>query len=292
MMIEKYCERCGNKYQTDKKSFYMYCSNLCKSRDKFIKIEDKNGNKFDVWKFNYQKYPDFYLGLAKSNKLMNKCFMCGNEYKAFRMCCSKECSINMKKQTTFKTTGAEHNLSKGSKSRSNMEENLLKLYGVSNVYQRGDVKEKLKHTWYLKYGYDNPSKSEKIKSKKRREAEKNGFWIPKEGWSGKKIYDNNVHEITWSQMRNFAKLKFGDDIWDRIKESRNLPQKEWLTVDHKYSRNQGFLERIDPLIIGHICNIDILTFEENRNKWSECSIKLNELKSEIEEFNKNIRNEN
>ena len=289
MMIEKYCERCGIKYQTDKKSFFKYCSTLCRSRDKFIAIKDKHGNEFNVWKNNFQKYPDFYLSLSKINNTRNKCFICGVEYNSFRMCCSKECSSIMKKQTTFKTTGAEHNLSSGSKSRSNMEENLIQLYGVSNVYQRHDVKEKLKNTWYLKYGYDNPSKSENVKEKKRKEAEKNGFWIPREEWSERKIYEANVHEITWSQMRNFAKLKFGSDIWDRIKESRWLPQTEWLTVDHRYSRNQGFLEKMDPSIIGHICNIDILSFSENRNKWSTSSITIGELKAEIEEFNKNIR---
>jgi hypothetical protein len=178
-----------------------------------------------------------------------------------------------------------------SKSRSNMEENLTELHGVSNVYQRDDVKEKLKNTWYLKYGHDNPSKSENIKAKKRRKAERNGFWVPREEWTERKVYDTNVHEITWSQMRKFAELKFGSNIWDRIKESRKLHQTEWLTVDHRYSRNHGFLEKLDPGIIGHICNLEILTFSENRNKWSSCSITISELKEEIEKFNKNIRNE-
>ena len=289
MMIEKYCEKCGIKYKTDRKSFFKYCSTLCRSKDKFISIKDKSGNEYNIWKDNFEKYPDFYLSLYKKDKLKNKCFVCGNEYKAFRMCCSKECSLIMKKQTTFKTTGSEHNLSRMSKSRSNMEENLIQLHGVSNVYQRDDVKEKLKNTWYLKYGHDNPSKSENIKAKKRKEAERNGFWVPREEWPEKKVYDTNVHEITWSQMKKFAKLKFGSNIWDRIKESRKLHQTKWLTVDHRYSRNQGFLEKMDPSIIGHICNIDILTFSENRNKWSTSSITIGELKAEIEEFNKNIR---
>ena len=291
MMIEKYCERCGIKYQTDKKSFFKYCSTLCRSKDKFILIKDKGGDEFNIWKDNFEKYPDFYLPLYKRDRLKNKCFVCGNEYKAFRMCCSKECSAIMKKQTTFETTGSEHNLSRMSKSRSNMEENLTELHGVSNVYQRDDVKEKLKNTWYLKYGHDNPSKSENIKAKKRRKAERNGFWVPREEWTERKVYDTNVHEITWSQMRKFAELKFGSNIWDRIKESRKLHQTEWLTVDHRYSRNQGFLEKLDPGIIGHICNLEILTFSENRNKWSSCSITISELKEEIEKFNKNIRNE-
>jgi hypothetical protein len=290
-MIEKICSKCGSKYQSNIKSFFKYCSTLCRSKDKFIQIEDKNGDSFNVWKENFLKYPDFYSNLYKTDRLMNKCFICGNEYKSFRMCCSNECSGIMKKQTTFKTTGAEHNLSRESKSRSNMEENLIKLHGVRNVYQRFDVKERLKNTWNLKYGYDNPSKSEAIKIKKRKEAEKNGFWIPRGEWDERKVYETNVNAITWSQMKKFAELKFGDNIWNRIRESRKLSQTEWLTVDHKYSKVQGFLEKLDPSIIGHICNLDIMTFSENRNKWSSCSITIDELKIEIEKFNKNIRDE-
>jgi hypothetical protein len=291
-MIEKFCGTCGSKYETDKKSFFKYCSTLCRSRDKFITVENGTEKPFKVWKMNYQKYPDFYLSLNWKNRLNNKCFVCGKEYSAFRMCCGKDCSLEMKRQTTLDTTGSEHNLSRDSKSRSNMKENLMNLYGINNVYQRNDVKEKLKQTWSLKYGFDNPSKSEIIKGKKRKEAEKNGFWIPREKWSLRKIYEANVQEITWSQIKKFARLKFGDDIWDRIKESRKLPHSEWLTIDHRYSRSYGFLNNIGPDVIGHICNLDVLTFEENRNKWSECSITIEELKSEIEKFNRNIKNEN
>jgi hypothetical protein len=291
MMIENKCKRCGSKFQKIKKSFFEYCSNTCKSRDKFMTIRDKIGNEFKVWKVNFQKYPDFYLNLNSNNKLNNKCFICGKEYTAFRMCCSEKCSSNMKKETTFKTTGSEHNLSKESKSRLNMEENLTKLYGVSNVYQRDDVKNKLKETWKLKYGYDNPSKNKEIKEKKRKKLEKNGFWTPRESWPPRKVYEHNVYEITWSQMRKFAELKFGNDIWERIKKSRKLPQQEWLTVDHKFSRNRGFLENLDPSIIGHICNLEILTFKENRSKWSDCSISREELELEIKKFNSQIKNE-
>jgi hypothetical protein len=289
MIIEKFCERCGSKYETNKKSFFNYCSTLCKSKDKFITIENGTGKPFKVWKANYQKYPDFYSSLNWKNRMDNKCFVCGEEYKSFRMCCGKECSLVMKRQTTLNTTGSEHNLSRNSRSRSNMEENLMSLYGVNNVYQRDDVKEKLKQIWDLKYGFDNPSKYEKIKEKKRKEAERNGFWVPRDRWPVRKIYETNIQEITWSQMKKFARLKFGDDIWNRIKESRKLSHSEWLTIDHKYSKNRGFLENVRPEIIGNICNLDVITFKENRNKWSECSITIEELKLEIENFNKNIK---
>jgi hypothetical protein len=288
----KNCKNCGIEYSTNKESFSKYCSSLCKSRDRFVTIEDKEGKKFKVWKLNFQKYPGFYSSLCKKDRFENKCLICGKQYSAFRMCCSENCSIEMKKNTTFKTTGSEHNLAKESKARDNMYKNLNSLYGVNNVYQREDVKEKLKETWTLKYGYDNPSKSKKIKEKKRKKAEKNGFWLPREKWPPRKVYENNVYEITWENMRKYGDLKFGKDVWEKIKESRNLPQSNWLTIDHKFSRNRGFLENIDPGIIGHICNLDLITFSENCKKWSGCSISREELELEIKNFNKKIKDEN
>ena len=44
---------------------------------------------------------------------------------------------------------------------------MMEEHGINNVFQRSDVKLKLKETWEIKYGYDNPSKSDIIKKKKR-----------------------------------------------------------------------------------------------------------------------------
>jgi hypothetical protein len=286
-MIEKNCNFCNSKFLADSRKLYPYCSSLCRSKDKFIEIE-KKGKKIRVWKLNYNKYTDFYESDEFENRYFNKCYVCGNVYKAFRMCCSSKCSNIMKEETTFRTTGAKHNLSRNSISRSNMEDRLMENYGIINVYQRDDVKRKLKETWYLKYGFDNPSKSDLIKKKKRDKLETQGYWIPREKWDDRKIYENNVHEITWSQMKKYGRVKFGNDIWDRIRESRNLSQKDWLTVDHRFSRLEGFSKKISPAIIGHICNLDVISFQENRKKWSDSSIEYEELLKEIEIFNKSI----
>jgi hypothetical protein len=202
------------------------------------------------------------------------------------MCCSKECSLAMKNYSTFLTTGSNHNLSRNSISRKNMEKSLYEKYVVNNVFSRDDVLNKLKETWVKKYGYINLSKVDYIKNKKRSTAEKNGFWAPKETMDLKNIYDENVYNITWSQMKRFSTIKFGNDIWKKINDSKNLKQSEWLTVDHRYSRSKGFIDGISPEIIGHICNLEIINFGDNRKKNSKCSVTMDQLIKEINEFDK------
>jgi hypothetical protein len=283
MMIQKECLYCSSNFEGDDKKIYNYCSNLCRSRHKFIEIK-RGGKNIKLWRLNYEKYRDFYDSLEKESKNLNKCYICEKIYTNFSMCCSKECSVKMKEQSTLKTTGKKHNLSNGSISRKNMIAGLSEKYGVSNVFQRSDIKVKIKESWLVKYGFDNPSKNDEIKNKKRKSLEKNGYWMPREEWDERKIYEANVHEITWSQMKKFAELKFGRNIWNDIRESRNLPQKEWLTIDHKFSRNDGFINKVSPDVVGHICNLEIMTFQDNRNKWSNSSIRYEDLLEEIKKF--------
>lgn len=283
MLIEKDCKYCSAKFFADDRKIYSYCGSLCRSKDKFIPIY-RNGKKISVWKLNYNKYKDFYDSIKSDDKNINKCYVCENVYTGFRMCCSKECSVLMKEQTTLISTGAKHNLSSNSLSRKNMENKMMEEHGINNVFQRPDVKLKLKETWEIKYGYDNPSKSDIIKKKKRDKLEKNGYWLPRDEWDEKKIYDANLYEITWSQMKKYGVLKFGKDIWEKIRESRDFMQKDWLTVDHRISRIYGFINKIPPNVIGHICNLEIMTFEKNRDKWAKCSITIDELIEEIEKF--------
>ena len=279
----KICKYCKNEFE-GKNDLNGYCNNRCRSRDKFVTI-DVLEKKINIWKKNYEKYPDFYLSIKSyKDRLKNKCFICGKEYFKFSMCCSSECSLEMKKISTLETTGSTHNLSNKSLSRKKMEESLMINFGINNVFQRDDVKDKLKNTWSLKYGYDNPSKVDFIKNKKRKTAENNGNIIPKYLCNEREIYEENVKSITWSQMKLYGRLKFGNDIWERIKDSRKLGQKEWLTVDHKFSKNHGFINKIPCYIIGHICNLSILSFIDNRKKWSNCSVTIEDLYKEIEIF--------
>jgi len=59
---------------------------------------------------------------------------------------------NKSKQTRIKRTGYEHNFSKNSPSRIKFEKNLLEKEGITNVFQRESVKEKIQETLLEKYG--------------------------------------------------------------------------------------------------------------------------------------------
>ena len=285
-MIKK-CKRCYIEFNSEL-NLNSYCSDLCKSRDRFITI--KKDKEFKVWKKNYDKYHDFYDSLQTyKDRFKNKCFVCELEFENFSMCCSKDCSNIMKKESTFVTTGSNHNLSNESVARKNMEHNLKNKYGVENVFQIDDIKNKLKETWNIKYGYTNPSKVDYIKNKKRKTAEKNGFWVPKEFMDVRKIYEENVHNITWCQMKQYGYLKFGKNLWDIISESRKLENKKWITIDHRFSKNEGFLKKISPEIIGHICNLELMEFSDNRKKWMSSSVTLDSLLDEINEFEKILK---
>jgi len=55
-------------------------------------------------------------------------------------------------------------------------------------------------------------------------------------------------------------------------------------IDHNYSVITGFINNISPYIIGHICNLRIISWEENSSKCNRCDITLDELCENIENF--------
>jgi hypothetical protein len=56
-------------------------------------------------------------------------------------------------------------------------------------------------------------------------------------------------------------------------------------LDHKYSVFEGFKNNIPAEIIGHICNLEMIPFDQNTSKGSKCSISLDYLKESIEKYN-------
>lgn len=78
---------------------------------------------------------------------------------AFRM------SNDERKSTFMEKTGFHHNFCKGSPSRAAWEQRLLNEEGISNVFQRKDVKDKSKATMLAKYGQPHPMQVPKIARK-------------------------------------------------------------------------------------------------------------------------------
>jgi hypothetical protein len=52
-------------------------------------------------------------------------------------------------------------------------------------------------------------------------------------------------------------------------------------LDHKFSIKEGFKNNIDPRIIGHWKNLEVIHWLENEKKFDRCSIEINKLLQEI-----------
>ena len=48
-------------------------------------------------------------------------------------------------------------------------------------------------------------------------------------------------------------------------------------IDHRFSILKGYQQKISPLVIGHLSNLQMLPWKDNISKHSKCSISLDEL---------------
>ena len=61
----------------------------------------------------------------------------------------------------------------------------------------------------------------------------------------------------------------------------SIKNKEGIARDHKYSVKQGFINNVDPFLISHPANCELMTSRDNSIKHTKCSITLEELKEQI-----------
>ncbi|CAB4175596.1 hypothetical protein UFOVP972_269 [uncultured Caudovirales phage] len=114
------------------------------------------------------KDPIKYHSFCTECRKIKPCKNCGIDFKHKQnQTCSIKCANKLKEKTYMLTQGTKHNFCKNSKARHSFEEKMLSTYGINNVFQRDDVKQKISSTILSRYGVDNISKSEKIKNKKR-----------------------------------------------------------------------------------------------------------------------------
>lgn len=70
------------------------------------------------------------------------------------------------------------------------------------------------------------------------------------------------------------------NVYKQIIDPQNLGRNRKYHLDHKYSIYQGFIDNIDPKIIGSIHNLQMMGFDKNISKGMNCSITKEELISE------------
>ncbi len=145
------------------------------------------------------KNPLKYEKCAKCRKYKD-CEYCKIEfYHHQNRTCSKLCAQKLKEQSLLKSCGTTHNFHRLSKSRKEWENRLIIEEGISNVFQRDDVKEKIKKTCVEKYGVEHPFMNSDIINKAKN--------TKKERYGNDPLYYKKI----WLKIHNRLINKIGYD---------------------------------------------------------------------------------
>lgn len=160
-----------------------------------------------------------------------------------------------RKLTNIERYGIEHNFSKNHPSRLKWEEKMFNEEGITNVYQRQEIIDKIRKS--------------SMETKYRK-----GLCIRPELLCARAQYYHKVDKITYQNYIKYQDLIDPNSIREHLK----------YDLDHIYSKMNGFNNNIDPEIIGHPANLQILTSFDNRSKGSRSDISILELYRRIEEY--------
>ena len=94
-----------------------------------------------------------------------------------------------------------------------------------------------------------------------------GIVIPKEQKTEWELYREQVCNYTNKSWRRHQ---------DKINPLKLKRGKEY-ELDHKFSITEGFKQNVDPAIIGHFSNLELISAFDNATKRTRCSITLEEL---------------
>jgi len=145
-------------------------------------------------------------------------------------------------------------------------------YGVDNVFQLEYVKDKMKETFIINYGFDHYSKNDEYKEKQKHIRIKNGTQIPDDKMSEFDKYKKKVHYHTRKYLKILYETWNGLDYYDNenILENKKLHFNDdnYPTVDHKISIKKGFQNNIEASKIGNLDNLCITKRYYNLSKGS------------------------
>mgnify|MGYP000893365279 CR=1 FL=1 len=251
------CKNCGIQIESHKK----YCSLKC--RNIYVNKNIRNYNKLS--KFYSENFKEKYDTNPK------KCILCGKiiEYnKRKNKFCSSSCAA---KNTNKNRIGEKRNFSKES---------------LKNI-----INANIKRYNSLEY-YENPNHCIQCDNTLSFAKRKNKFCDIK----CKQIYDRknlNEYQIYYKKCQfkfslsdypyefNFKLVeKYG---WYQAKNHGN--NLSGISRDHMISIKFGFENKINPDIISHPANCQLMIHNKNVSKYKKCSITLEELLIKINEWN-------
>lgn len=155
------------------------------------------------------------------------------------------------------------------------KKNCLNKYGVENVMQIDEIKKKGQATCLEKYGQYNIMFIDGIAKKASEKANKTkiikNLIISEDKLTEFEKYRRINRRLIYKYKKELFSNWDGYDYYDNeyIKENLNLNylDRKYPSIDHKISIFQGFIENIDPYIIGNIENMCITKREINSSKF-------------------------
>ena len=166
-----------------------------------------------------------------------------------------------------------------------IKETFINKYGVDNAFKLGSYKKKMldcrdsiecskRETCMERYGVDNVSKVDIIKEKRKKTLLGNGQIVPDDKITSWELYKKNVRNMTKRNKKILYEVWNGFDYYDNefIKGylSHTHTHRFYPTIDHKTSVYFGFINKIDPNIIGSIENLCITKRFINSTKSKMC----------------------
>jgi hypothetical protein len=145
-------------------------------------------------------------------------------------------------------------------------------FGLNHIFQSNDLKSEYMMN---KHGVKHNTQLEWVLKKMRETGIKNGNYTPDELKTEFQKYRKNVNKITNKNKKQLLIHWNGNDYYDGelIKDNFNLNynNENYPTIDHKISIQHGFLNEIDPSIIGGLENLCITKRSINiyKNKLTE-----------------------
>jgi hypothetical protein len=138
-----------------------------------------------------------------------------------------------------------------------------------------------RNTKYLKEKYPDSWREVYAESseKYRNRMEELGIWIVSD-----LVDDFRKYRTLVARYTNESIILFGDFVENLELRSKNYH------LDHKYSIKMGFLNDIDPKIIGSVVNFEIVPAKINLIKKAKCSISKTQLLKNYQQFKESYEN--
>ena len=135
---------------------------------------------------------------------------------------------------------------------------------LARINQAKGYNKRNRTKWQKNYGSEWKEKYREYSDQYRKDMEFLGVWIANDLKSEWQKY----HSLCWYYTNQSV---FQNEVLNIEKRST-----EWH-LDHKYSIKQGFIDEIDPKIIGSAINLEIIHKLQNCSKKAKCSIDINHL---------------